>query len=437
MTDFVANKRRRTSLRKRLLLGLLAYIVILFAAITLHSMVFTERAEQLLWHTHLTNELDRVEEREASHPGYRWTDTSDMSLYDSDVDTDIPPVLAALPPGVHDDVPIDGQERVVLVRETGGHRKILTLDITELEEREADMTLTVAGSALTLLLLLGALAAWGASRLVAPLGRTAQRIAALRPEQQGQRIELPRDASAELEVIGDALNDYLARNDRFVERERLFIDMASHELRTPVSVIAGATELALKSEDTASSSRSLLERIRSSARGMQELIGLLLVLAKDPARLQGMDARQPLGRLLHDVVHDHEHLAEHKDLSIEVTETPDIEIAGPPAIVQAAIGNLLRNAIENSDRGTIRIRTEAPATVMITDPGHGMSPDEIGATYSRIAHGGGDRQGSGIGLDLIARLCEHLGWHLDLESNEHGTTATLTLRAAPGASTAG
>ena len=437
MIDTLEKNPRRTSLRRRLLLGLFAYILILFTAVTLHGMVFNERAEQLLWHTLLNNELDRVEEREASDPGYRWTDTSDISLYDSRVAKHIPPALNALPPGVHDDVLVDGQERVVLVRKEDGHRKILTLDITELEERESDMTLTVVGSALTLLLLLGALAAWGASRLVAPLGRTAERIAALRPERQGQRVELPADASAELEVIGDAVNDYLARNDRFVERERLFIDMASHELRTPVSVIAGATELALKSEDATSTTRPLLERIRGSAKSVQELIGLLLVLAKDPTRLQGMEQRQPLTPLLHAVVHDHQHLAEHKDLAIVVEDPPAGDVLGPPAIVQAAIGNLLRNAIENSDRGIIRIRVEAPATVVIADPGHGMSPDEIGATYSRIARGGGDRQGSGIGLDLIARLCEHLGWQLDLSSAGQGTTATLTLRPAPGAPATG
>ena len=71
MTDSTAAARRRSSLRKRLLLGLSAYIVILFTAVTLHGLVFNERAEQLLWHTLLSNELDRVEEREASDSGYR------------------------------------------------------------------------------------------------------------------------------------------------------------------------------------------------------------------------------------------------------------------------------------------------------------------------------------------------------------------------------
>ena len=83
----------------------------------------------------------------------------------------------------------------------------------------------------------------------------------------------------------------------------------------------------------------------------------------------------------------------------------------PLAIVQAAIGNLLRNAIENSDRGEISIALQPDGVVVIEDPGHGMSPEEISAIYARMARGGG-REGNGIGLDLIARLCEHLGWIL-------------------------
>ena len=98
-------------------------------------------------------------------------------------------------------------------------------------------------------------------------------------------------------------------------------------------------------------------------------------------------------------------------------------------IVQAAIGNLLRNAIENSDRGRIVVRLEAPATVVIEDPGHGMSPEEISAIYARMARGGGNGN-DGIGLDLIARLCEHLGWALAFVSQpERGTTTTLTFAA--------
>lgn len=270
---------RRPSLRRRLLLGLLGYVVLLSIAIAIHGLVVNEGAEQLVWQTLLNTELDHLQERTSNDPGYRWADTRKMSLYDSRNPKRIPVALAALEPGVHDDVLVDGQERVVLVRREGDHKLILSLEISELEAREQDMTLTVVGSALSLLLILGVLIAWGASRLVGPLTQMANQIGRLRSDRQGQRLELPKGATAEIEVIGDALNEYLLRNDRFVERERLFIDMASHELRTPVAVISGAAELALKTGGNSPAVRVLLDRIRSAVRDMQELISMTPVLA--------------------------------------------------------------------------------------------------------------------------------------------------------------
>lgn len=424
---------RRPSLRRRLLLGMFGYVMLLSVAVVVHGVVVNERAEQLVWQTLLAAEMDQLEERAASDPAYRWTDTRDIALYDSGRGGTLPAPLARLAPGVHDGVMVEGHERVVLVRQAGAHRKILTLDISDLEQREHDMTLTVIGSALTLLLVLGLSSAWGASRLVEPLARIARRIGDLRPDLPGQQLELAPGSTAELEVIARALNDYLARNDRFVERERLFIDMASHELRTPIAVIAGASALALKSDEASGATRLLLQRIRTAAGGVQELIGLLLVLAKEPARLRHAGERTSLGQLLPAVIEDHLHLAEHKDLTItfESTAPGDAVVEAPSQIVRAAVGNLLRNAIENSDRGTIHVTLQPSATVVIRDPGHGMSPHEVGALYSRLARGGGSREGSGIGLDLIARLCEHLGWRLQLSSAPHGgTTATLSLKSA-------
>ena len=107
-------------------------------------------------------------------------------------------------------------------------------------------------------------------------------------------------------------------------------------------------------------------------------------------------------------------------------------------VVQAAVGNLLRNALENSDRGVIRLSLSPRAVVTIEDPGHGMSPEEVSAIYARLARGGGDRIGGGIGLELIARLCEHLGWTLDVQSDpSRGTVARLALSSLPSGQEAG
>ena len=65
----------------------------------------------------------------------------------------------------------------------------------------------------------------------------------------------------------------------------------------------------------------------------------------------------------------------------------------------------------------------SPAQAVKSSP---ESLAKLSEIYARVARGG-DREGGGIGLELISRLCEHLGWALDFSSDvEHGTT-TLRL----------
>ncbi len=105
------------------------------------------------------------------------------------------------------------------------------------------------------------------ARLVRPLVELARDIGGLRPEQRAQQIAVGAQGSAELYVIADALNDYLERNSQFVDRERAFIDSASHELRTPIAVIGNAVELALDQPGTPPAVRHQLQRIaQTSAR---------------------------------------------------------------------------------------------------------------------------------------------------------------------------
>lgn len=424
----MADSQARTSLSRRILLTLLGYVVLLSFVMTLQGFFVHERAERLVWEAMLESELHRTIERMHQDPGYRWTSTHNMVLYDARTGP-LPGPLRDLRPGLHDDVVIGGRITAALVRRIDGRPLVLTLDITDFEAREAQTALIIAGSTLVLILLLGVAIAWAANRLVQPLRRLADRIGRLQPQQPGQRVEVPVQASSELQVIADALNDYLQRNDRFVERERVFIDTASHELRTPIAVIAGASDIALRQPDLPASARNQLGRIHRTARDVEELISLLLVLAKDPARLPHANESVPLDQLLPEIVEDHRHLTHDKALSVVLDPPAASIIHAPLPVVQAAIGNLLRNAIEHSDRGEIRVRLELPATVIIEDPGHGMSPEEISAIYARIARGGGER-GGGIGLDLISRLCEHLGWQLRIESDHgRGTRTTLSFPA--------
>jgi len=425
MTADSAPLPSRKSLRHRILQALLGYVALLSLIAVAQGFLVHERAERLVWRTMLSSELDHTVERMRSDPGYRWTNTSNMALYDARDPSKLPAPLQDMGPGLHDDIVLGDHIYVVLGRQIDGRMLLLALDITDFEQREAHTAVRVVAVALTLTLVLGLLVAWAANRMVRPLSRMAETIDQLRPDVPGQQVTVSASASSELHVIAAALNDYLMRNDRFVERERVFIDTASHELRTPIAVMSGAAELALQQPELPASARQQLTRIHRTARDVEELISLLLVLAKDPARLARSDESVALDLLLPDIVADHLHLTRDKALTIALAPPPPCTIHAPLPIVQAAIGNLLRNAIEHSDRGEITVRLELPAKVVIVDPGHGMTPEEISAIYARIARGGGDR-GDGIGLDLISRLCEHLGWQLQIDS-DHGSGTTTTL----------
>ena len=413
-----------TGLRQRILQWLFLYAVLVSAAVAVGGYLIHERVEHLAWDSLLRTELDHFGQRVQDNPVYRWQDTDTLRLFGVEGTPPVPADLQALGLGLHDDQSIDGVNSVVLVDQMQGQPVAIALDLSGFEGVEGSITLAVAGGTVAVILLLGLLVMWGLNRVVEPLTSLSRQVAALRPEVPGQRVAVPDGASAEVAVIADAFSGYLQRNQQFVEREQAFIGTASHELRTPVAVIAGAAELALEQPDVPPLARNQILRIHRTARSVEELINLLLMLARDPARLAALSDRVAMDQLLPEIVEDHRHLTRDKDLELVLGTLPHCQIIAPLAIVQAAVGNLLRNAIENSDRGCIRISLQNDATVVIEDPGHGMSPEEISAIYARVARGGGSRDGGGIGLDLIARLCEHLGWELSFSSPAHGGTLT-------------
>lgn len=425
-----ADPRPRPRLRRRLLGWLLAYVALLSLALVVAGLVLHEHAERTVWRSLLHAEMNRYLQRSEEEPGYRWRDDNDLRLYRWQGGPSPPRELARMGPGLHDDVWVEGKLSVVQVQDSPQGRLALALDVTEFEGMETSVGLRVLAAMLVVVVVLGVLLAFGVGRIVRPLATMADAVARLRPERGRQRLETGPDDSQELQVIADAFNGYLQRNERFVERERAFVDTASHELRTPIAAIAGAAQLVVQQEGLNPTTREQLQRVLRGTQQVEQLIALLMVLAKEPKRLAAAADRVALHELLPEIVEDHRYLTRDKQLELRVEALAECEIAAPLGIVQAAIGNLLRNAIEHSDRGAIRIRLDADASVTIADPGHGMSPEEVARIYARLARGE-SRDGGGIGLDLIARLCEHLGWRLDLDADpEGGTVARLRFKPA-------
>ena len=259
----------RSLLKHRILRWLFIYAVLLSAAVLAGGYVIHERVEHLAWESLLRSELDYYGQRVQANPGYRWRDTDTLRLFGVAGAPPLPANLAPLEPGLHDDRVLDGVTSVVLIEQIDGKPVAMALNLTEFEGVEGIITATVAAGTVIVILILGLVVMWRLGLVIQPLAMLARQVEELKPAEADQKVVLDADASTELVVIADAFNDYLRRNQSFVEREHAFIAISSHELRTPIAVIAGASELVLDQADVPSAARNQVARIHRTARKVE------------------------------------------------------------------------------------------------------------------------------------------------------------------------
>ena len=419
----------KRSLRSQIFLGLGAYLLILTTILLWVGNRIHEAAEHQAWGTMLRTELANHRERQRSDSAYRWEDTRSLALQHAPLGSDALP-FNDLSPGLYDDLRFGDQLRAALIEHEGGERWIISVDITQFEELEHDGEIVVLSLTLTAVLALLLALSWGVNHLVRPLRRLRDDVAKLEPTDLGQRLLIDRYPVSDVSEVAERFNRFLETNQSLMERERRFIETSSHELRTPVAAITGAAELALAQSGLPAAAERHLDRIQQCAIGMEQLITLLLTLARSPERVAELAERVSLEQLIPSVIEDHRYLLEGRMLDLEAGPFAAFELLTPPHILTSVIGNLLRNAIEHSDRGTVRLTLDAKGEVRISDPGHGRSPEEVSALFAQQARDS-RRLRSGIGLDLVTRLCQHMGWELRFEkSSGEGTTVVLQLAAS-------
>lgn len=412
----------RRSLRRSLALAVALFTAVVAAVVAAHGYWVNERAEEAVWASMLHTEMDFFMERRAADPNYAWPDSDILSLHRRD---EAAAPFRDLPEGLHDEVPHDGRSYVVLVKGNGPDAHVLALDITEQEQDELALGASLSASVLVVVALLALLVYWGAGWLLRPLTALSVAIRELPPDGTGRPIPVAAADPEEVAVVAAALNGYMESSKDFVERERTFINLASHELRSPIAVVRGSMEVALSRPDVTAGLRPHLLRTEQSAKGMEDLAELLLTLAREPERALRDLHPMNVARELPAIVADYAFIAKDKELELLLEIDTGLMVSAPPQILRTLIGNLLRNAIENSDRGTVRVYADGPTTVVVEDSGHGMTDAEMAALHARIIRSGYTGT-AGIGLGLIDRICTHFGWTFSIVSSPRaGTRASV------------
>lgn len=252
----------------------------------------------------------------------------------------------------------------------------------------------------------------------------------LDPEQPSVRLPVDFELT-ELHDIAVLVNGHLERVERFIERERSLLDQASHEFRTPIAVIAGAVDV-LMLQPLPPGASAPLQRIRATTDNLIEIMAALLYLSREPDG-QAPNETTRIDALLEVLLVDHEHLLEGKRVKFVLGTLAPTWVRAPEAMVRIVIGNLIRNAAENSYDGVIQIDLGDDG-LSVRDCGTGFDTVAAARRYSMslrnsVKLGGGQ----GLGLFLTKRICERFGWSLMIASTiSEGTLAQLCFHEGHG-----
>lgn len=201
----------------------------------------------------------------------------------------------------------------------------------------------------------------------------------------------------------------LAPLRRNLEEQQRFVDDASHELRSPLTVIRGELELALSRPRSDAEYRQSIVTTLDATQTLVRFTEDLLLLARDsPGELQSRFVPVAIGSVVRDAIAAAARGQGSERLSFR--PTADILVDGVPVLLVRALTNLLDNAMKfTPPEGTITVSVAVGphfATVSVADTGVGMSPEEIEHAFDRFWRGpdAHSSSGHGLGLSVVRRI---------------------------------
>ncbi|MFM7708925.1 MAG: sensor histidine kinase [Gammaproteobacteria bacterium] len=330
-----------------------------------------------------------------------------------------PAPITGLPPGYHDRV-VDGVDTVVYVSDRGGERLYLMFDRSGVGKLATMFGLLPLAMVLLVLYLTTWLAFRASRRAFSPVIALARAVRGLDPASpdpaQLDPARLPKGADDEVRELAEALNRYAQRLNEFVARERDFTRDASHELRSPLTVIQLSAGMLETDAGLSEASRRSVARIARAARDMEELTSAFLLLARESQT--GLPVEDTcINDVLADELDRARPLAAGRPIASQLTATHRLSVDAPEKVLPVLLGNLLRNAFSYTDAGEVAVEIGA-ASVVIRDTGVGMAAEKLDAMYKPFVRGETARRGGhGVGLTIVRRLSDRFGWPVTIESS--------------------
>jgi len=228
---------------------------------------------------------------------------------------------------------------------------------------------------------------------------------------------VPEFKYQELNELAGIVHSSLQHVREGLVREREFVSHASHELRTPIAVIRSSVELLHKLEEKGpSKGGNAIRRIDHASHTMTDLTETLLWLSRQDHDDLVISEIQP-GKMLSTLVQDLQYLLTGKQVEVELAIDDEV-CSIPPTALRIVCGNLIRNAFQHTQSGTVTIR-QCGQTLTINNRENNI--DQCDDPTS------GNELGYGLGLDLVKRVTAKLEWTYQHRFTSDGCEVSIVL----------
>ena len=302
-------------------------------------------------------------------------------------------------------------------------------------------------TALPVAVLVAAFGVWWITRkALQPLQDVANAAEQIHAKALGQRLP-QRSVNDEIGRLVHVLNDVFNRLERSFAQATRFSSDASHELKTPLTIMRGEIESALRSEVDNPRIESLLDGLLEQTERLSAIVEKLLLLSRaDAGALTLRKEPVDLSAMCHELVEDAEILALRKKITTKFDISPAIAVYADESYLRRILLNLLDNAIKyNVDGGTVSIslgKSDSLAIFRIANTGPEIPPEHENRIFERFYRADPSRSsetvGSGLGLSICRELVLAHGGDIWLDRVQPGWTAfALTLPGPKKSASAG
>ena len=296
-----------------------------------------------------------------------------------------------------------------------------TLDEAINAQHRLELALVIGLPLLAVLVSVGGWFLAGAAlKPVRDLVEEADEISAVAARGQRRRLSVP-ETGEELADLARHLNELIARIEAALEHERAFLDDASHDLRTPISIVRSELELArMQTADGTELAHALDSSLEEVGR-LDRLAVNLLVLAR--TRSAGPRPSEPveLGDLSRRAAQTV--FRSRNGHAVPVSVTGSAQVRGDEDAIERAVLNMVDNAARHaSSRVDVEVSRDADrAVVLVRDDGPGFPPELLGQAAGRFVRGhNGGPNSAGLGLAIVDAIAAAHGGELEIENGSKG-----------------